>query len=422
MLLLLAAATSLSAVGRQICLRRCFCIGLLCGLALLFTQKSLIPIAGIGFAACGVPLLDPPRARAAGIRSAIQAGFVMVAGIVSVWGLATLLFARAGGATNFWYSTWYQLWIWPVRSSRWEYLRSTLIGDLTVWLFAAIETLGVAASWWRRRELNQRTEARPPDSVDSTENVRFQIAILAGFCVASLPFVKATYPQFYLLWMPYLAVLAASRLAIVAAEIPRSNRSGLIAFVSVLLAVVQSALWWRAFDLGPDGALPRVTALPSANFAILPGLGMLTGAAAVLAIKRRWGCAGMIICLLGMNYGLLRNLDYALWSNRGQVAAIEAVQQQIGPDEKVLDGFTGLAALRPHAWYYWWINPYSLALVSQHERETALREHLEVNPPAAVLFDQNVELLPQSVVAWIRENYEPAQPPRLWKPKAKSKL
>ena len=30
---------------------------------------------------------------------------------------------------------------------------------------------------------------------------------------ASIPFVKATYPQFYLLWMPFLAALAIYVLA-----------------------------------------------------------------------------------------------------------------------------------------------------------------------------------------------------------------
>jgi hypothetical protein len=34
-----------------------------------------------------------------------------------------------------------------------------------------------------------------------------------------------------------------------------------------------------------------------------------------------------------------------------------------------------------------------------------------------VLFDSNVRLLPHSVQDWIRDHYEPAEPPLLWLPR-----
>ena len=117
-----------------------------------------------------------------------------------------------------------------------------------------------------------------------------------------------------------------------------------------------------------------------------------------------------------MGYGALRDVDAALWSNGKQVAAIEAVNRQVRPDGRVLDGFTGYGALRPHEWYFWWINEYSLALVPDEERETGLPALLEEHPPAAVLFDEHLELLPRPVLDWIRAHYEPAEPPVLWLP------
>ena len=59
----------------------------------------------------------------------------------------------------------------------------------------------------------------------------------------------------------------------------------------------------------------------------------------------------------------LLNLDSLCWSNRGQTAAIAQVCWLVGPDETVLDGYTGLGAFRHHAYYYWWLNPYSLKLM-----------------------------------------------------------
>ncbi len=59
-----------------------------------------------------------------------------------------------------------------------------------------------------------------------------------------------------------------------------------------------------------------------------------------------------------------RNLDALCWSNRRQVAAMAEVCRLVGPNETVFDGFTGLGAFRRHAYYYWWLNPYSLRLMS----------------------------------------------------------
>ena len=84
----------------------------------------------------------------------------------------------------------------------------------------------------------------------------------------------------------------------------------------------------------------------------------------------------------------------------------------------MLDGFTGHGALRRHAYYYWWINEFSLALMKPEERSTLLLEELEKNPPAAVLFDRNLRQLPPSVVEWLEKNYQPVREP-LWRPKSK---
>ena len=96
---------------------------------------------------------------------------------------------------------------------------------------------------------------------------------------------------------------------------------------------------------------------------------------------------------------------------------IESVNRHVPPDGRVLDGFTGYGALRPHAWYYWWINEYSLALVSPRDREAGLLHVLEDSPPAAVLFDSNLELLPRHVIDWIEAHYAPSDPSVLWLPR-----
>ncbi len=399
MLLLLLSVVLLTYASGGGSWRRFLFVGFLCGLAMLFTQKSVVPALGIGAAACLSRLLTRAPGTETFITVLARVAVPFASGIVAVWGIASLLFATAGAAGDFWYATWYQLWIWPIRSSRWDHLRPTLAGDLTVWVTAVIE-IGVIARRWRIPE--------------NWEQQHGAAAVIAATCVVSLPFVKATYPQYYLLWMPFLAALAASRIISIFDVLALRGKMVPAIVLGAGLAAIQSVLWQRSYSAGLGGALPRLSEVGSANALILLVLAMAMCAIVISAWQRWWSAVASLICGLGMTYGILRNIDVALWSNRDQVATIEEVNRQIPVEGRVLDGFTGFAALRPHAWYYWWINEYSLALVPERERSAGLREQLERYPPAGILFDRNVGLLPPDVVAWIREHYESAEPKPLW--------
>jgi hypothetical protein len=399
MLLLLLAVVPFTYASGGGSWRRFLSVGFLCGLALLFTQKSVVPTAGMGAAACLSRLLTRAPDAESVVTILARVAVPILAGAVAVWGIASLLLASVGAAGDFWYSTWYQLWIWPIRSNRWDHLRPTLAGDLTVWIAAIIE-IGAIVRRWRLPE--------------TWAHQRGAAAVIAATCILSLPFVKATYPQFYLLWMPFLAALAASRIVSIFDGLALRDKAIPAVVAGAGLAAMQFVFWQRAESAGFAGALPRLSAVSSANALVLVALVLTMCAIVVTAWRRWWGALAMLFSGLGMMYGILRDIDIALWSNREQVAAIDEVNRQVPVEGRVLDGFTGFAALRPHAWYYWWINEYSLALVPERERAAGLLGRLERDPPAAILFDRHVELLPPDVVAWIREHYESAEPRPLW--------
>lgn len=382
--------------------RRFLYVGLLCGLATLFTQKSIVPVAGIAAAACLARLVT--RAGESESAGTVLARVIVpiAAGIAAVWGLATALFATCGAATDFWYSTWYQLWIWPIRSSRWENLRPTLAGDLTVWVAALFEILVVL------RQLRH---------TETWQNQRGVVVVIVAACLASLLFVKATYPQFYLLWIPLMAALAAGRIVAIRDAWSARGSVFLVIASGTFLVVFELVIWERAYHAGFAGALPRLGEMEAANPPIVLALAIVAAGIAALAFARKWDATALLIATAGMGYGVLRDIDKALWSNRNQVAAIEAVNRQVPPDGRVLDGFNGYGALRPHAWYYWWINEYSLALIPEAERDAKLLTALEKNPPAAVLFDKNLKLLSPRVLEWIHAHYEPVELTVLWLPK-----
>jgi hypothetical protein len=382
--------------------RRFLWVGHLSGLALLFTQKSLVPVAGIALAACLARAITRDR-QAENLWTVLaRVAVPLAAGIAACWGLASLGFALAGAAGAFWHSTWYQLWIWPVHSSRWEALRPTLVGDLTVWIAATFEIVTVI-----RR-------SREPGTWERQRGVA---AIVALTCIASIPFVKATYSQFYLLWMPCLAALAGTRICTLVDKLRARGRAALMLILGGGLVGAQALLWHRALSAGPIGALPYLTAIPAARIAVWVMIALALIVLTATVLRQKWSIAVGFVAVLGMAHGALRDVNAALWSNREQVAAIEAINRLIPPDGRVLDGFTGYAALRPHAWYYWWVNEYSLALVPPDELATLLLDNLERQPPAGILFDRNLALLPPRVTEWITAHYEPHEPEPLWLPR-----
>jgi hypothetical protein len=382
--------------------RRFLSVGFLAGLAMLFTQKSVVPAAAFAVAACLARILTrTDHSESVGMIVA-RVSVPIGAGIAAVWGAAGLSFSLAGAAGEFWYSTWYQLWIWPVRSGRWEYLRPTLVSDLTIWTAGIIEISALLKNF------------RAPETWKEQRGVA---ALIAAVCIASLAFVKAAYPQYYLLWIPLLAALAARRIAVFLEHLVERRAVLTVIFISESLIILQFLLWRRAYAAGLAGALPRLAEWDPSNTVAMLVLGVALLAGAACARRQKWEAAGLLLVVLGMAYGVLRDVDRALWSNREQVAAIETVNRDVPTDGRVLDGFTGYAALRPHVWYYWWINDYSLALVPDDERDSGLLDLLERTPPAAVLYDSHLQLLPPRVRNWIELHYQPSDLPVLWLPR-----
>ena len=146
--------------------------------------------------------------------------------------------------------------------------------------------------------------------------------------------IKAAYAQYYLLWFPLAAVVAADWLARLAA--PTRNgplslwervRVRALLVILVLLLLVEAVLAARAIGRGADGPLPHLAGLLSTlSLALLAGtiLAALAAAAGTCIWRGRWAGAVMWLALLGLGYADLRNLDALCWSSRNQVAAIRA--------------------------------------------------------------------------------------------------
>jgi hypothetical protein len=420
MLLLTLAAYVAIATGNRRSTPVTILVGFLLGLATLFTQKAIVPAAALilteAVADIGVPLLGTssagqPKFHGHCLFQAVaQGGWKCLLAIVAagaVWLAAAGLFWTIGGVVAFLHATIVQLWLWPVRFSPLPTLRPTLMSDMPLWIgaaaavVAAIRTLG---QWMRGPQ--------PGRPLLNREVTILSLTVL--ICFAGALLIKAAYAQYYLLWFPLAAVVTADELVRWATGEMTFRIRRWFFCVLAALVVVEAALAVQSIYKGANGPLPHLTGrLSTLNVGLLAGgiLAALAAAAGVCIVRGRRAGAILSLAALSLGYAGLRNLDALCWSNRSQTAAIARVCRLVGPDETVLDGYTGLGAFRRHAYYYWWLNPYSLSLMPPAARNQDLLASLKRSPPKLICADANIRLLPPEVLAWIEQHYTPLERP-----------
>ncbi|MCY2968195.1 MAG: hypothetical protein NT069_31950, partial [Planctomycetota bacterium] len=193
-----ASAVQRNSPGRAVV--RFMILALAGGGATLFTQKAIVPIAAITAATIWT------HWRRTG-RLMIPANvWALAAGVGILWGVVWLGFSWIGAGGALFDSTVAQLVRWSVRSATWEHLRPTLVADFLVWGFSLF-ALFVAF----RGRLSPPDEC-VADASGTTEPraapAREFVVIAATLCALSLVVVKATFPQYYLLWFPILTLAA----------------------------------------------------------------------------------------------------------------------------------------------------------------------------------------------------------------------
>ena len=386
-------------------------IGLLGGLATLFTQKGIVPVVSLAISLVLVHSVHHRRiADDLAIAFTPHATFKPTAawipflgiglGGTIVWTLLAITFAGFEALHKLLAGTVDQLVRLPIQSERWEHLRPTIAADLTLWLAGLLYLIVVA------RELARRQGEPLPQIV----------ATACGGCLLSLAWVKAVYPQYVLLWLPWLAVTAATALDLIGRSTNRRVSMAILG-LTLLISGIECKLLLDGLRDSPTSALSHLRTLwitwhiPPIAALILP-IGLVAWSAFLFqsASARSWLVFPMAI--LGMSYAVARDANGWLWSNRPQVALIERVNSLASLEETVLDGFSGYGALRPHASYFWWINRYSLALMTSQDKAQLLKL-LEDRSPAVVLYDRELKSWLE-IQAPLEAGYSPTAEPPIW--------
>lgn len=392
-------------------------IGLLGGLATLCTQKSIVPIISLAVSLVVARMLDRPRnlstdqplqditdrPRQPSTLLVAWTPFLGIAtGGVVVWSLLAVIFASLGALPELFVGTVLHLIRLPIQSARWEHLRPAISADFTVWL------AGVTYLFITGREVVRRQG-------------RSISILLAGSLTGnllSLGWVRAVYPQYVLLWLPWLTVAAALCLM----HLRERAYGGVFKTIAILgLGILICGLECKLLLVGLRNSqstallnlrnLGNVWRMDPASVLMVP-IGLVALSVYLVRTAPKSGWYVLPLAILGMNYAITRNANTWLWPNRSQVALIKRVNSLANLDDTVLDGFAGYGALRPHASYFWWINRYSLAMMSDADKSTLLR-NIQTHPPTVVLYDRELRAWPE-IRPLIEVDFGPTPEPPIW--------
>ncbi len=320
---------------------------------------------------------------------------------------------------------------WPREMDPREYLGALLLGNP---LLIGVGCLGLM-------ELTAAARADDDRAPAAAVAVLASASILAGWFTIPVP-----WPQFLMPLWPLLACAAATALASLGAASGRAllvrgavvlavvgaaslllpiSRSELIEPLAVAAGAgflglgVQRSGSWVAVALAVVGAL----AASGAMHLLRPGevlgtafvgLGVLCLLAAVVRASgahARMAAGAAALCAFPL-------IELGRMAEERPIddfrAQFDFVSAELGPDDRVLTGWTGCAVFQPHAYRYFFLHRGMLRALDEEAKDGAVLMVLESDPPAAVIRDAGVSGLGPGVQAFIDAHYAPSGVGDIW--------
>ena len=182
--------------------------------------------------------------------------------------------------------------------------------------------------------------------------------------IAGLWEMPVAQEQYYLTFLPLLAIFSARFMVAVAAAVSGEytawDRSGLryviaIAFLSGTIAMLM--IWARH---GTRGLEVSVVVLLAAGTALM----FRSRSEAALAVLL---CA---VCLCPYYLARERFLD----DNSSSLQSLRYAIEETSPTDTMMDGFTGIGVFRPHAYFYWFLHSEIVEMMTDEQRRQLLAD------------------------------------------------
>ena len=359
--------------------------GLCMGMAIMSTQKTLFALGGISLSLLWT-LID--RRLVESTKQRLKLAAVFAGGMAVPIGLVCLYFLAHRGLWPFINYNFVMNSRWKVRFAPYNYINQLVRQNP---FFVAISLLGLLTAtvgMWKREEAAKGGF----------------IPVLPTYTlIACLFVIPVPYRQYYIMFIPLLAVYCGYIFGKVAAMDVRS----LVSAPSRLLILTLLALALLTGGLIYTLRYSKPTILDSRNYYLLLW-GILAVAAAIALIFKRSAYVALVISLGIIAYPLEQTMDQRRNRNDGQLATVEFIMNATSPDDAVLDGWSGYGFLRDHAYFYFFLHGEMRAMLSEKEKSDDLIESVEKKRAKVIIYDSAIKALPKKVQEYISANYEPS--------------
>ncbi len=365
--------------------------GLCMGMAIMSTQKALFAFGGICLSLLWM-LAD--RRLGGSIKYRLKLASVFLGGVITPIALVCLYFLAHRGLWQFINYNFIMNSRWKVRFSPYNYIRQLLRQNPFISVIGILGLLIATARMWRKNEaINGNFIPILP-----------VYALIAGLFIMPVP-----YRQYYVLFLPLLAVYCGAFFKQIAAIDVRSLTSSirkpqerLLSFILVLiaLALLTVGLFYTLRYSKP-------TIFDSRSYYLLLWAFLLVSAIVALIFKRS-AYAALVISIGIIASPLEQTVDQRLRKNSGQLATAEFIMNATSSDDAVLDGWSGYGFLRDHAYFYFFLHGEMRAMLSEKQRSDDLIESMEKKQAKIIIYDGAIKALPQKVKEYISANYKPS--------------
>ena len=237
-----------------------------------------------------------------------------------------------------------------------------------------------------------------------------EMVVIGASClhVAALPLLPTAYLQYHLLALPVLACLVGGMTVALWGTARARLGSVRRRNVSWLPLAVCLGAWatgaYRSFSVVVRLVLEGQIGNPYGIVDVAALSLVCLGALAALwhrGASRSLFWTAMLLLALGRVA-----IPHAYWSREYQYRAMQLVNGLVDADQPVLDGFTGWGCLRPHAFYWWWINPHSEALMRQEGALAGLARCVDDAVPALIILDRSLANVEDVIRPGLTANYD----------------
>jgi len=362
--------------------------GLCMGMAVMSTQKALFAFGGISLSLLWT-LIDK---RAGGsIKHRLKQAAVFLGGMMVPIALVCVYFLARHALWQFVNCNFIMNSRWKVKFRPYGYIKQLLIKNP---FFSVIGIIGLLVG-------TVRAFKREAIGNGSFVLVLPTYALIAGLFVIPVP-----YRQYYLLFLPLLAIYCGFLFGTVdyrrlMSDVRNFRPTPLSAgFVVLAISLLAGGL---IFVL----RFSKPTIFGSDNLYLLLWAILIVSGVVALILNR--SAYAVLFISLGIIACPLEQIVNNKWNkNDGQLAAIEYIMDATSPDDAVLDGWTGFGFLRDHAYFYFFLHTEMRAMLNQKELSDDLIESVEKKRAKIVVYDGSIKALPKKVRKYMLANFAPS--------------